>query len=102
MVQTYPRKKIELIVENAYLPAMLTMIDASGATGYTVIRDILGRGRHGERGREALGENGNALVMVITTGVIAETILAGSQRILGDGFGIVTLSDVQVLRPDHF
>ncbi|KJV08519.1 hypothetical protein VZ95_17275 [Elstera litoralis] len=102
MVQTYPRKKIELIVETAYLPAMLAMIDASGATGYTVIRDLLGRGHHGERGREALGGNGNALVMVITTAAIADTILTGSQRILGDGFGIVTLSDVQVLRPDHF
>lgn len=102
MVQTYPRKKIELIVETAYLPAMLAMIDASGATGYTVIRDLLGRGRHGERGREALGGNGNALVFVITTDPIADAILEGSQRILGDGFGIVTLSDVQVLRPDHF
>jgi hypothetical protein len=40
--------------------------------------------------------------MVITTDAIAETILVGSQRILGDGFGIVTLSDVQVLRPGHF
>lgn len=102
MVQTYPRKKIELIVESAYLSAMLTMIDASGATGYTVIRDLIGRGRHGERGREALGGNGNALIMVITTEATAETILQGSQRILGDGFGIVTLSDVHVLRPEHF
>jgi hypothetical protein len=49
-----------------------------------------------------LGGNGNALIMVITTEATAEAILQGSQRILGDGFGIVTLSDVQVLRPEHF
>ncbi len=101
-MQTYPRKRIDLIVESAYLAPMLAMIDATEATGYTVIRDLMGRGRHGERGREALGENGNALIIVICTAATAEAILTGSQRILGDGFGIVTLSDVEVLRPDHF
>ncbi|GFZ98444.1 P-II family nitrogen regulator [Elstera cyanobacteriorum] len=101
-MQTFPRKKIELIVESAYLSPMLAMIDATGATGYTVIRDLIGRGRHGERGREALGENSNVLIIVICTPVIADRILEGSQRILGDGFGIVTVSDVQVLRAEHF
>ena len=40
-------KKVEVIIESIYVNRLIGLFKESGATGYTIIRDIEGYGGHG-------------------------------------------------------
>jgi PII-like signaling protein len=102
-METHARKKVEIVVERARAPAIIERIEALGATGHTVIPDVQGSGRHGPRGRsEVLDVYRSALIIVITTEPMARRILDEVHGLLRNYTGIVYMSDVEVLRPEHF
>lgn len=102
-VPLHPRKKVEIIVEAARAEAVLALVERLGATGYTVIPEVLGKGRHGARGG---GDIINALAMrmiiVVAREDVAMAIVEEAQTLLARYTAIVTVSDVAVVRPDHF
>ncbi len=100
---THRRKKIEMIVESALIDAMIEVIEACGAQGYTIIPDLSGSGHHGRRGQaDFVSVLKNVMIIVIAREDVAKQILVRSQEILADGVGIVVTSDVEVIRADHF
>jgi nitrogen regulatory protein PII len=42
-------KRLEIIVSSRELQIILEQLDKAGARGYSVIRDVIGKGRHGEQ-----------------------------------------------------
>ena len=103
MVQLYRKKKIEIIVEAARTRAIIEMIENAGAKGYTVVPDISGKGNRGARGEAHLSDVfRNMLIMVIAAEDIASRIVALSQPLLENYAGIVVVSDVEVVRDEHF
>ncbi|MBU0924803.1 transcriptional regulator [bacterium] len=40
-------KKIELVIESLYLNKLIELFDKKGISGYTIIKDIEGKGEHG-------------------------------------------------------
>jgi nitrogen regulatory protein PII len=40
-------KKIEIIIESLYLNRLIELFDKKGISGYTIIKDIEGKGEHG-------------------------------------------------------
>jgi len=102
-METYKRRKVEIVVERPRAEAVIARVAALGATGYTLIPDVVGKGHHGLRGRgEVLDVFRNVLIIVITTEDIAEKILAESKSLLANYTGIVYASDVDVVRGEHF
>jgi PII-like signaling protein len=102
-MQTHPRKRIEWIVEESVVARIVRAIEDQGATGYSVIRNVSGKGHHGERrGAGISGVFENAMIVVITTEETARKLLAETQSLMRDRVGIVYLSDVEVLRAEHF
>ncbi len=102
-MEMHARKKIEWIVEESVLPQIIRAIDDLGATGYSVVRHVSGKGHHGERhGAGVSGVFDNAMIVVITTAETAERLLEETKSLLRDRVGIVYLSDVEVLRAEHF
>jgi len=102
-MQLYPKKKIEMVVEAARAPRLLEMIEAAGAKGYTVIPEVSGKGNRGLRNEAHISDVfRNVMIITITTEEIAERIVEESQRMLENFAGIVYVSDVSVVRDEHF
>jgi PII-like signaling protein len=102
-MQLHPKKRIEIVVEASCAPSILEMIEAAGAKGYTVLQDVSGKGNRGVRDDSHLTDVfRNVLIIVIATEEIAHEIINNSQPLLENYAGIVTMSDVDVVRDEHF
>ncbi len=103
MVQLYRKKRIDIVVEAARARAIIEMIEAVGAKGYTIVPDVSGRGNRGVRDEGHLSDVfRNMLIIVIAAEEIANRIVEQSQPLLENYAGIVVVSDVEVIRDEHF
>lgn len=103
MVQLYRKKKIEIVVEAARARAVIEMIEEAGAKGYTVVPDVSGKGNRGIRDEAHLSDVfRNMLIIVIAAEEIASRIVEQSQALLENYAGIVVVSDVEIVRNEHF
>lgn len=103
MVQTFPRKKLEVIVEPAILARVEELLVRSGAKGYTVLEGAKGFGAQGAWWEDTLSHaDGMMIVDVILTAETAEIVLEQLLPLLESWRGVVSVCDVQVLRPDRF
>jgi nitrogen regulatory protein PII len=102
-MQLHRKKRIEIIVEASCVQTILDMIEATGATGYTLLHEVSGKGHRGVRNDSHLTDVfRNVLIVVIAAEEIAREIVSRSQPLLENYAGIVSLSDVEVVRDDHF
>ncbi len=100
---THLKKRIEIIIEAPMLSRVLDLLDRLAVTGYTVIPAIAGSGRRGSW-REGQVTEASHMVMVIciTDGARIPQVLNPVYQLLARQIGIVTVSDVNVVRQDHF
>ncbi len=99
------KKRVSIIVESTYRQAIISLIQASGASGYTIYNGIEGAGHSGVRGREGmLGEfYGNIEFVVLTGDEVAETILNGLEGVIDHHHHmVVQVIDVKVIRSAWF
>lgn len=102
-MQTHRKKRIEFIVEVPLAGRFTAIIDGEGATGYTVIPAIGGRGRNGPwRSEDVSGAFGRVAIIVVADAWIAERIVERAHALLRDYDAIVTVGDVEVVRGDRF
>lgn len=100
-----PMTKIEVVITRDDLAALLEVLTAAGATGYTSIGDVSGVGHHPgiHQGRLAFGERtGLNLVITVVPDDRVEAILAGVRRLLVDRSGVMFVSETSVSRPEYF
>lgn len=103
MVKLYRKKKVEIIVEAVRGRAVIEMIEAVGARGYSVVPNLTGRGNRGTRDEAHLTDVfRNILIIVVAAEEIAKQIVEQSQPLLENYAGIVVVSDVEVVRDQHF
>lgn len=103
MTQLYRKKKIEIFVEAALAQAMLEMVEDAGAKGYTMVSDVAGKGKRGVRNEAHLTDVfRNVMIIVVASEDIADRIVERSQALLENYAGIVVISDVEVVRDEHF
>jgi nitrogen regulatory protein PII len=103
-MQTYPKKRIDIVVEAPVVGRVLAKLDELGVNGYTVLPAVAGRGAEGQWTREGMvGEAGRMmLIFSIIDAARVDPILDAVFKLVERQIGIVTVSDVQVVRPDHF
>jgi nitrogen regulatory protein PII len=102
-MQLHPKKRIEIVVEASCAPRILEMIEATGAKGYTLLHEVSGKGHRGVRNDSHLTDVfRNVLIIVIAAESTAREIIRKSQPLLENYAGIVTVSDVEVVRNEHF
>lgn len=103
MVELHKRKKIEVIIETPARPLLIDVLNRAGSPGYTLIPAIGGRGLHSAWDRNQLMDAANQVIIVtIVSEEAAATIMTEVGTLLEDYRGVVTLSDVQVLRGGRF
>jgi PII-like signaling protein len=103
-MQTYPKKRIEIMVEAPLMRRVVALLDDLQVNGYTVLPALAGRGKGGTWDREGLVGRAGAVVMIfciVDEGRI-DAILEPLFKLVSRQIGIVTITDVQVIRPDHF
>ena len=103
-MQTFPKKRIEIMVEAPIMGRVLAKLDELGVGGYTVLPAIAGRGREGVWHRDGLVGRAGAVVLVvcILDESRMEEVLDALFKLVSRQIGIVTVSDVAVIRKDHF
>jgi nitrogen regulatory protein PII len=99
----HARKRIEIVVEAVRMQQVTDLLDRLGAPGWTVLPVTAGRGRQGlRRGGDPAGVFDNVLILCIASGEVARRIAAAQAELLGARPAIVSISDTEVLRADHF
>jgi PII-like signaling protein len=103
MMQTHPKKKLEIIIEAPLLNRLLDKLERLNVSGYTVVPAIAGKGSGGAWREGQLTQAGHmVMVICITSEERIPEVLKPVYEVLARHIGIVTVSDVQVIRADHF
>jgi nitrogen regulatory protein PII len=88
-------KRLEMVVETSAVPAVVAVL-GKHATGYTIVPNVSGFGEHGAR------EDDIVLLVTVTTTDHVDPILDAIMPLLSARSGIVMITDVTVLRAEHF
>lgn len=83
---------------------VITILDELGVSGYTVMPAIAGRGKDGSWHRDGqVGRVGSVVqILCIVDESREEDLLEPLFRLISRQIGIVTVSDVRVVRSDNF
>lgn len=103
-MKTYPKKRIEVMVEAPLMNRVLGILDDSEVGGYTVFPALAGKGADGSWHRDGLvGRVGSVvqIVVILDEGKM-DTVLDPLFALVSKQIGIVTVSDVAVVRPQGF
>ena len=99
-----PMTKVEVITTGDDLPAVLDLLTAGGAVGYTVLAVTSGRGQHGVR-QGRLHFNDRATLQMALTVVPderADALVGALLELFEERPGVLFVSDVHVSRQEHF
>ncbi len=104
MVDMHPKKRVEIVVEAPALHRLTDALDRAGVTGYTIVPALAGRGRGGSWSGEGLAGDAGRMVIVVSIvdAARADAVVSGVYAVLARQIGVVSVSDVAVIRADHF
>lgn len=103
-MKTHTKKQMTVICEAPVMHRITRVLDRVEVTGYTVFPALSGRGSEGTWDRDRMiGDAGRMLMIVSVMSVEqAETVIDRIYEALEPQMGIITIADVEVLRPDRF
>jgi nitrogen regulatory protein PII len=93
-------KKLEIILGGEHQSFATDLLDQAGVTGYTIINNLSGKGRHGFHEGHLMFNEDDVLIMIIAvvTEDLLEPILEGFAPFYSEHSGVVFVSDIQVTR----
>ena len=97
-------KEIKIIIEGEHMAFVDDLLERAGATGYTVISNISGKGHHGFHEGHLMFNDTDSQILIFTVvpDEMVEPILAGLGPILDRHSGAMFVSDVAVSRRERF
>ena len=100
----HPLKKIEVIVRGERVGFVRELLERSGASGATLLRDVAGMGHHGFHEGRLLYNDQASVVMFIAVGseAVIRRVAAGLKPIFEKQSGVMFISDTHVVRLEHF
>ena len=103
-MKTHVKKQIIAIVERPVVDRLTRFLDRAQVTGYTILPALAGRGHGGAWDREGLvGDAGQMVQLVcILDASRLDAVLDGVFSLISAQSGIVSVQEVEVVRPDHF
>ena len=100
----HTRHRIELIIERMAYKRACRILEASGMTGYTVLPAMAGFGNGNRWQRDTDISASRDMVVIVSIG--EESRVRGCMEkissLLGAHIGVVTVTEVEVLRPERF
>lgn len=103
MVQTFTRKRVEILIDTPLAPRLIQAAADAGIAGYTLIPVQSGAGRSGTwRGDHVTGAQTKTIFLTIASAENAAKLVDMLAPHL-DSYGmLLTLADVDVVRPERF
>lgn len=100
----HPMKEIRVVVSGDDQAFVTELLDRVGATGYTIIGNISGKGHHGFREAHFTFNDQQSLVMIMSVVPEAKVapILAGLRPLFSRRSGVMFVYDVAVSRREYF
>jgi nitrogen regulatory protein PII len=93
-------QRLELITNALELAKITRALDQLGVTGYSVIRNVIGKGQHGKASDDIDATTlSNVYVLIICPETQVPTITAAVKPILQRHGGIAWVTDIQQLFP---
>jgi nitrogen regulatory protein PII len=89
-------KRVEIVTDSLEMQEVIDMVESLGIKGYTLIRDVLGKGERGvQRGDELTGVFNNSLLLVACTDGEVSMLVDAIRPMLKKRGGICLVSDAQ-------
>lgn len=102
-MEVHPKKKIEIFVETPVVKKVLALIDESGATGATFLPVLGGHSDGGDWSDKDLGSAMDMQKIMVVTGPRRAAIIRDTvYEAVADYRTMILISDVEVIRNDHF
>ncbi len=103
-MQMFQKKRIEIFIEAPLLGKIAECLDAAAVTGYSVLAMASGKGSAGAWSADSqVGQAGQMYAVVcIADAAIAEKVVETVFSVIDLQIGMVTISDVAVVRPARF
>ncbi len=100
----HEKRRLELIIERMALRRAQDILENSGLTGYTILNASAGFGGGRRWRRSGNLSTADEMVVVIAIGdeTKIESALKELENLLKAQIGILSVSTVEVLRPDRF
>ena len=100
----HARRRLELIIERMALKRACNILEDAQLTGYTVLSAMAGYGRGQRWQRDGDLSHAQDMVVVITIGDTEkiDRALNDLHRLLDAHIGVLSVSAVDVLRPERF
>ena len=91
-----PIKRVEIVTDSLEMREVIETIDSLGINGYTLIREVLGKGERGvQSGDELTGVFKNSLLLVACDTDKVPVLVEAIRPILKKRGGICLVSDAQ-------
>lgn len=88
-------KKVEIVVDSVFLNRVLEILERAGVSGYTVIKDALGKGERGiMAGDELTDVFKNSYIFTVCTEEVVNNIVQDLRPLLKKVGGVCIVSDV--------
>ena len=93
-------KKLEIILGGEHQAFATDLLDNAGVTGYTIINNLSGKGRHGFHEGHLMFNEEDVLIMIIAAvpEQLVAPILEGLAPFYSEHSGVVFVSDIEVTR----
>ncbi|MBO6678147.1 MAG: DUF190 domain-containing protein [Parvibaculum sp.] len=103
-MEMHSKKRIEILLEAPAQKRLTDLLDRLDVTGYTVMPVLGGKGHHGVWSREGLPSAAGTMVSVsvIAAEERLDQVLEPVFDLVRRHIGIVTISDVMVIRGERF
>ena len=103
-MQMHQKKRLEIIIEALLVEQITIIIDEAGAMGYSVIPLLAGKGLSGSWTSEGQVSRASSMVAIICIidQSIADSLLQSLFPIVSRHMGVLSISDILVIRPEHF
>lgn len=102
-METHPRKRLDIIVETPLQRRVVELLEDHAVRGYTIMPCMAGMGAEGSWHRGEISDAfSKRLIIVIAREDKARQVMAAARELLRDYSAVITLSDVEVIRADHF
>lgn len=103
-MKTHTKKQMTIICEIPVMGRVTRALDRENVSGYTVFNAFSGKGSEGTWDRDRIIGDAGRMVMIVSimSAEHANSVIDHIYKVLDPQMGIVTIADVEVLRPDLF
>ena len=100
----FAKKRLELIIETPAFKRASRVLEEAGVRGYTAFSAFAGYGANmrWQRGTDLSASRDMIMIIAVMDVDIIKEVNEGLENLIGSHIGLLSFSDVMVLRPEKF